>query len=73
MELNATVYFEEDDKEYTYCDMLKLLMRRLKKHVGLDLTKMSDEQAGAILRKLVSEFASMVNDDWLDLAFDEIM
>ena len=73
MEINATVYFEEDDKYYTYCDMLKLLMRRLKKHVGLDLTKIDEEQAGIILRKLASEFASMVNDDWLELAFDEIM
>lgn len=73
MEINATVYFEEDDKEYTYSDMLKLLMRRLKKHAGLDLTKMDEEQAEIILRKLVSEFASMVNDDWLELALDEIM
>ncbi len=73
MELNATVYFDEDEKEYTYCDMLKLLMRQLKKHTGLDLTKMDEEQAGTILRKLVSDFASMVNDDWLEAAFDEIM
>lgn len=73
MEINAVVYFDEDDKYYTYCDMLKVLVRQLKKHAGLDLTKMDEEQAGIVLRKLISEFASLVNDDWLDLAFDEIM
>lgn len=73
MEINAVVYFDEDDKDYTYCDMLKVLMRRLKKHAGLDLTKMDDEQAQIVLRKLVSEFASLVDGDWLDCAFDEIM
>ena len=83
MGIDIKVYFEEDVKEYAYCAMLKVLVKRFKKATGIDLSKLNELDANKILRDLIQDFYSLscaadgeeedeLGSSWLCLAWDEI-
>lgn len=79
MDIEIKTYFEEDVKEYAYCDMIALLIKRLKKATGINLLKLDRADAVEILRAMITDFAELAlqqDDDgdprWLNLAMDEI-
>ena len=59
MDIEVKTYFEEDVKEYTYCAMLKVLVKRFKKATGIDLSKLNEVDANKILRDLIQDFYSL--------------
>ena len=82
MNIEVNTYFEEDAKEYAYCAMLKVLVKRLKKATGINLSKMDEVAANKILRNLIQDFYMLscaadnekddeLGDSWLCLAWSE--
>lgn len=83
MDIEIKTYFEEDVKEYAYCAMLKVLVKRLKKATGIDLSRLDEVSANKILRDLIQDFYSMscgadgeeedeLGNSWLCLAWGEM-
>lgn len=83
MDIEIKTHFEEDAKEYAYCAMLKVLVKRFKKATGIDLSKLDEVDANKILRDLIQDFYSLscaadneeddeLGNSWLCMAWCEM-